>query len=494
MKNYKIAIAALALAVSFTSCKKDFENPVGDTNYTSGEADFSTYVALGNSLTSGYCDGALYASAQKQSFPSILAKSMMMAGGGEFNQPLMPNDRGGFANLGVSGKMELQVVNGSLAPVPTAAITDLDNIANYAPFQNLGVPGAKLIHLIAPGYGNPAGIAGGLANPYYARFATSANASVVGDAMAQSPTFFSLWIGNNDVLGYATTGGAGDTITGELEFKNTYDALLQQLTADGAKGVVANIPSITDIPFFTTVPYRFIPLSDGMVDTLTNSTFGAVAQIINNADPTRDIKFEKGVPNRILVKDRSLSDLSQTIAAALIQVGRPVQEAQAMGYVYGQCRMSTPEDLVLLTAPSTVGQLDSTILAIGGPSAAPLAVIGITAPSDALVLDPSEQSKISIAIGQYNAQISTMATDYGLALYDANAQMRMLTSESGIIYNAVSYTANYITGGAFSLDGVHPTPRGYAIIANGFIGAINAKYHSNLPMVNPNNYTGIELP
>jgi hypothetical protein len=27
--------------------------------------------------------------------------------------------------------------------------------------------------------------------------------------MSQKPTFFSLWIGNNDVLGYATTGGDG---------------------------------------------------------------------------------------------------------------------------------------------------------------------------------------------------------------------------------------------------------------------------------------------
>jgi hypothetical protein len=32
--------------------------------------------------------------------------------------------------------------------------------------------------------------------------------------MSQKPTFFSLWIGNNDVLGFATTGGDGtDPIT-----------------------------------------------------------------------------------------------------------------------------------------------------------------------------------------------------------------------------------------------------------------------------------------
>jgi len=44
--------------------------------------------------------------------------------------------------------------------------------------------------LIAPGYGNVAGVAGGLANPYFARFATSASTTVVADAVAQDPTFF----------------------------------------------------------------------------------------------------------------------------------------------------------------------------------------------------------------------------------------------------------------------------------------------------------------
>jgi hypothetical protein len=43
------------------------------------------------------------------------------------------------------------------------------------------------------------------------------------------------------------------------------------------------------------------------------------------------------------------------------------------------------------------------------------------------------------------------------------------------------------------LDGVHPSPRGYAIVANAFIAAINAKYGSNLPGVNPLDYTGLYI-
>ena len=68
----------------------------------------------------------------------------------------------------------------------------------------MGVPGAKSFHLLAPGYGNIANLSLGLANPYFVRMTgATPNASVLDLALAQAPTFFSLWIGNNDVLGYA---------------------------------------------------------------------------------------------------------------------------------------------------------------------------------------------------------------------------------------------------------------------------------------------------
>jgi hypothetical protein len=79
---------------------------------------FTKYVALGNSLTSGYRDGALYLDGQNESYPSMIAQQMKLAGGGEFSQPLMPNV-GGFTNLFTAsggkdfyGKLTLQVVGG----------------------------------------------------------------------------------------------------------------------------------------------------------------------------------------------------------------------------------------------------------------------------------------------------------------------------------------------------------------------------------------------
>ena len=69
-----------------------------------------------------------------------------------------------------------------------------------------------------------------------------------------------------------------------------------------------------------------------------------------------------------------------------------------------------------------------------------------------------------------------------------------LGKNSGIKWDGVNYSAKFITGGAFSLDGVHLTGRGYAIIGNEFIKAINAKYNSTLPQVNPNKYSGVTFP
>jgi hypothetical protein len=59
---------------------------------TAGVANFSKYVALGNSLTSGYSDGALFIEGQK-SYTNIMAEQFKAVGGGEFKIPFMADNR-----------------------------------------------------------------------------------------------------------------------------------------------------------------------------------------------------------------------------------------------------------------------------------------------------------------------------------------------------------------------------------------------------------------
>lgn len=517
MKNINKIILA-AFAVSFFSCSDDFDNPVEDFVVTSGKADFTKYVALGNSLTSGYMDGALYKTGQENSYPSILAGLMKPAGGGEFTQPLMPDDIGGFANFGIKGKLQLQVVDGSLVPVATDAQSNFSQLSG--PFSNMGVPGAKSFHLGVDGYGNPAGIASGKANPYFARFASSATTSVIKDAVAQQPTFFSLWIGNNDVLSYATGGGVGvdrtgnpnaaeygpDDITDPGLLGNVIESYVKALTADGTnstKGVIANIPSVTSVPYFTTVPYA--PLSPAnpsfgpMIPSL-NQQFGALNMVFDYLKvPERKIVFSMTSASPVLIKDEDLPNLAAEITAVLTpQVG--AQQAALFGLIYGQARQATAQDLLVLPASSYIGKMDPArveqLKQMGVPEqqAAQLAFAGITYPlEDKWVLTKEELQTVEKAVSAYNTKIAEIATKYDLALVDANTEMRNI-SVSGLTFYGTTYTTNFIAGGAFSLDGVHLTGSGYAIVANMFVRAINQKYLSNLRQVNPSVYPGVTFP
>lgn len=496
----KILLSSLAIAAILTtqSCKTDFDTDVSDIKVTSGDADFSKFVSVGNSLTSGYRDGALYTDGQNESFPSIMAQQMQLAGGGEFTQPMMPNNVGGFTDLfqasggtNFYGKLTLNVVNGNLSPVPSAPEGSFSESMVTGTYNNMGVPGAKSFHLLASGYGNAGNLTAGLANPYFVRFASAPNATVLEDAMAQNPTFFSLWIGNNDVLGYATSGGDGsDSITDTALFAQYYATLTATLTSNGAKGVVANIPNVTSIPFFTTVPYNPVPLDAASATQINTLTTGLKAILTAYGQGDRIQSVAEGSSNPLLIKDESLTDLSAQITAALSAQGMPAQQAGLIGNIFGQARHATSEDLVLLTTSSVIGTSPSTAL-----DATPFNKYGVTYPlEDKHILTATEVSEVLTATEAYNTTIKTNANTYGLAFVDMNAKMIELSQSSGIQFDGVRYRANFVTGGTFSLDGVHLTGRGYAVTANYFIEAINKQYGSTLPLVNANAYSGVTFP
>ena len=124
---------------------------------------------------------------------------------------------------------------------------------------------------------------------------------------------------------------------------------------------------------------------------------------------------------------------------------------------------------------------------------------GITYPlQDQHVLIPFEINAIATATAAYNASIVSIANANDIAVADMNAIMNQLVS--GLrADNGTLYTANYFSGGTseykvlFSLDGVHPNARGYSVIANEVIKVINEHYNANLPLLNSNNFPGINI-
>ncbi|HYN20866.1 MAG TPA: SGNH/GDSL hydrolase family protein, partial [Thermoanaerobaculia bacterium] len=76
-------------------------------------------------------------------------------------------------------------------------------------------------------------------------------------ALALQPTFVTIWIGNNDVLGAATSGRVieGVTITPVAQFEADFKTIVNAVAGRGAKMAIANIPNVTGIPFVTTLPF-----------------------------------------------------------------------------------------------------------------------------------------------------------------------------------------------------------------------------------------------
>lgn len=412
MKKNIFQYVLLLMVVLLAAC----EPKVDDFTPSNGTANFTKFIAIGDSYTAGYTDGALGLRGQQESFSYILGQQLMYVGSESFNQPLVKSEGSvGTTDLPTGGKNGYYVLSaetGSLAPKATEGDMGIFlEDAKSADNQNFGIPGAKVIHLGElpapyPAYPN--------LNPFYARFASSMDATVIGDALRAQPTFVSLWIGNNDLLGYALEGGEDDEITDPSMFAAALTGIVDAIQAAGAEIVIGNIPAIEAIPYFNYI------LSDGHI-----------ALVIE----------DENAPGGI----RQLVEGEKVLLAA--------STALSMGY--GQ----SPDK--------------------------PL--------SAKYVLDATELEELEEARVAYNKTISKLASDKQLALANLDDLMEA-ASTTGIYIDGHQYTSTFVTGGVFSLDGIHATGRGSAIIANAFIDAINSKFNATVPRANINDYDMVKFP
>ncbi|MGY3088432.1 lysophospholipase L1-like esterase [Hymenobacter sp. UYAg731] len=480
IKRTAPALGLMGLALA--SCQPDITNP----KPSAGSASFTTYIAVGNSLTAGYGDNGLYLEGQQNSYPSILAGQFAQVGGGAFVQPLFDgaNQSNGSGYLKITaftaaGSPTLGAETSSLAVVngSQAAGTNLltKSTANN---QNLGVPGIRVADIQTPGYGfnNPLGF-----NNYFERLLGASNAAISYQDYVQErvntlkPTFFTNWLGNNDVLGYASSGGTAAPLTPVAEFTTKYTAITNVLTAGGAKGLVATIPNVTNVPLFTTVP-----------------TASTIAQISSAPVPAATIAA--------LTAGLSLTPTQ----VATIRFGLFIQALNAAGTAT-VTREATAADLLLLPASSVINTPSTTtnplprglgivITGLAAPQAAGLLVAAPANPlPSSLVLDAVEVSNVQKATTDLNAVITSVANQKGLAVFDANTFFNGI-ARTGVVINTVNNSAAFVSGNLFSLDGVHPTPRGYAVVANEMIKSINAYYGAAVPGVDATKYRGVKFP
>ncbi len=421
---------------------------------------------MGNSLTAGFMDGGLMKAGQANSYPQLIAMKMGLDSE-EFSQPWIevpgigstavePDSVAGVmrftgAGIGLLGKTfrDLDVIRANL----------LLAAAQPTPYHNLGVPGALLTEAMIANSSSTS-LTGNLFFDFINRASlfgdgeetsgyptppdgiikpvTFKVASMFRQTVAKGPGLATLWLGNNDVLGAALSGNPNNPtpITPIGDFTEQYTDLMSMLAGGLARrtgwdpvaqtGVQPTIV-VANIPSITSIPH-FIPTA----------------------------QFE----------------------AAIAASGAPVP-----GYDEGVV------DFVLLPALSWVpGHL------------------GQDLPSS-LTLTAAEVTLLETAVGGYNQVIAGVAAAVGgsgvakVGMFDAHARMAEIAgggSEFGptaavhflFLYpNVVPEIQGAADATLFSLDGIHPNNKGYGVVANGFIDAINAVNGTSIPQVDVSQLT-----
>ena len=406
--------------------------------------DFSRFVALGDSLTAGYKDGALFYEGQIHSYPNLMAEQFRS----KFQQPLMNRNSVGVGFFGNSRLVLKNEINNApsklsyLSPQGDTEAFEKNNYLQEGPFNNLGVPGAKAITLIAPGYGDKTKGKGNY-NPFFSRIASEATTtSVLLDAMKIDPTFFSLFIGNNDVMTYALSGGTIDAITpieGPLGigFKESINFIITTLTLNGAKGVISNLPCISSIPFFNTIHYNHLLLDN------------ASAELLNSKYHSTEIKFQAG-HNSFLIEDvTKVNGIRQIEKGEFILLDILLDENK---YNYLKALIPIPKKYYL---------------------------------------SKKEIEHVQTNLTAYNTIIKNIALKKNIGLVDTDNLLKTIKTDR--VYNENSLSIKYKTGGIFSLDGLHINQLGQALLANEFIKATNHTYCAHIHKVNITKFRGKSL-
>jgi hypothetical protein len=401
MKQIHRSAFLLALLVLFSlwiGCKKDDDTTgpppaPAPTDYGNLTNKLSRYVAIGNSITAGYQSAAVSGRDQVYSFPKLLANHV----GAPLEQPL-------FKEPGVGSRQRLVSLTGPVIVSETSVFpTDPQPYVNTPPagaYDNLGIPGAVLGDILNTtdyaAQANPP-----RRNPFFLLVLRSSaiGRNILAQARSRNPTFMTCWIGNNDVLGYATSGGlsgtnllppAGTLPTEVSIFTGLYSQLLDSLKAIvDTNLVVANIPDVTSIPYFTTVgPSIRAALPAGI-----------------------QFRYQRGT-------NRGLSFDSTRFAEATA----PLITLPGISYasLLGRATGKFYRDNNITTLPAGI----DTTKPFGFHPQNPWPT--------ALTLDAGEITIAQAAVTGFNSAIASLAAARRIAVVDANAVLRSATTAAGL--------------------------------------------------------------
>lgn len=451
----KSFLLALMSSVLLSSCNTEFDID----EPSQGEADYTTTVVIGGNFSSGFRDGALSRSGQEESFPSLLSDRFRTYGNLQnFNVPFLKGDKGVFPDYDLSsttpyiftlprlvlknepdcrgdvsigpkrienrGDNEIDLEN------PSQRIFDANNR-----FHHFGIPAMKSFHIIFPGYASLANFTQNSPfSPYFWRFAENvSNSRVVDDVLKTNPTFAIIDLGLADVLSYAIEGGVGNVggvstnaITGLNQFEASIKNLLDSLSSRNVKGIMLNIPDVTTFPYFNTIDPDALDID------------AQKAQDLNAYYSSQNILFTEG-KNYMVVEDKD-----------------------------GNIRkLATNEKVTLNTPPDSLRCAD-------WGAFVPL--------KDEHFLSADQLNAIRTNTDAFNNILNNLSVQYGFPIVDVASLIKKV--DNTYTTNGMDISTTFVSGNFFSLDGLHPSNRGQAMIANECIEVINKNFNATFPKYN----------
>jgi len=418
----RLSAAVLGVLFAVTACNDEKLNR--PFSATPVDALFNRYVSMGNSITAGFQSGGINDSTQSQSYAVLLARAMHAP----FFTPLMnkPGCPPPYTNVFTQTRL-----GGGAAPPCALRKTQ----AIPPPFiSNTAVPGARVNDV----YENVAPTANQLTQFFLGGL------TQVQMARRAAPTFLSVWIGNNDVLGAATSSAnAGDTtlITPIPVFQARSDSLIDSVYVgmSPSGGILVGVANVTRIPYFSRGSTYFA-IKAGLVP---NAAFPPNFVVAANCAPPRG-------------------------------------------------------DSVLVPFPYGLPKIDSAAAIPAGTF-----TLDCSVPQ---VVVPEELVRLVGAVTAYNAKISGVATAQGWAYLDPNPVFDSIALAGSI--PAFPFAKRFDTGainscaGApakttpptapatpppfglmFSCDGVHPTAAAHRLIAQHIRTAVNTAYTTAIPAI-----------
>lgn len=456
--KYAALTASLSGALWGTGCKEQSAVQPSGT----GSFDAAKYVAIGNSITAGFQSGSVWETEQRNAYPVLIAKQ---AGEANFQAPWISNP--GIYDLAVSGRAEFFGLKADGTPdirnnsVQGALQPSAANLPR--PYNNLGVPGITIANAVTTSI--PV-----TTNRYFDLFMRF-RGSPVQQAIALQAQFVSFWLGNNDILGYATSGGfapATDTAAFGSRYRQALDSLKK---IPNVKIALANIPDVSSIPFFTTA--------------------GAVVRAQLQAAGATQIVYQRGFTATPVAVDKIQSGAADQIFFTLLYSGFSGDPAFAVN-------IGAPGGGAYRYV-AQVAKIPVSFLLTGIDTTQPFGVTTQNPIPTFFILDDAEIAFAQSRTAAFNAIIAgeDQARAEVVGVVDANALLAQVGSAAGVVLpNGETLRDDYVSGGAFSLDGVHPSAKAHGVVANEFIKIINREFGANLPLIT--NFTvlsnGVTLP